>query len=168
MASHGGYRNRSGNKPVEGSARSDRRGYKLEALPAEGYQGPIPAFPLPNVTDRELEVWESAWRTPQACAWSLPSESWRIETVALWVRVRVRCEDPDAMVGAYAQLHRFADQIGMTTAGLAEMGWKIAADDKALVTSAGQNQKAPAGSSSRSRAASSGQFEVIAGGKRAG
>lgn len=26
------------------------------------------------------------------------------------------------------QLHRFADQIGMTTAGLAEMGWKVAED----------------------------------------
>ena len=166
MASHGGYRNRSGNKPVEGSARSDRRGYKLEALPAEGYQGPIPAFPLPNVTDRELEVWESAWRTPQACAWSLPSESWRIETVALWVRVRVRCEDPDAMVGAYAQLHRFADQIGMTTAGLAEMGWKIAAEDVKPSTDGAQPVKAR--SSARSRAESSGQFEVIAGGKRAG
>jgi hypothetical protein len=24
-----------------------------------------------------------------------------------------------------AQVHRFADQVGLTTAGLAEMGWKI-------------------------------------------
>ena len=30
-----------------------------------------------------------------------------------------------------AQLHRFADQIGMTTAGLAEMGWKVTVDQLA-------------------------------------
>lgn len=124
----GGARNRSGPKPDENSARSDARGYKLDALPAAGYDGPVPGFPLPEATDRELEVWAQAWRTPQACAWSQPSERWRHRTVALWVRLSVRCESPDASAAYLAQLHRFADQIGMTTAGLAEMGWKIAAD----------------------------------------
>jgi len=123
----GGVRNRS-RQPDPGSARSDRRGYSLSSLPASGYDGEIPDFPLPDATDRELQVWEASWRTPQAYAWSLPSESWRIPTVAMWVRVKVRCEDPEAGAALYAQLHRFADQIGMTTAGLAEMGWAVAVD----------------------------------------
>jgi hypothetical protein len=127
--SRGGARNRSGPAPREGSARSDARGYSLTALPAEGYDGDVPEFPLPKPSDRELEVWEQAWRTPQACAWSLPSEAWRSATVAMWVRVKVRCEDPEAGAALYGQLHRFADQIGMTTAGLAEMGWKVALDE---------------------------------------
>jgi hypothetical protein len=46
----------------------------------------------------------------------------------MWVRVKVRCEDSDAGAALLGQLHRFADQIGMTTAGLAEMGWKVAVD----------------------------------------
>ena len=125
----GGARNRSGPAADPTSGRSDRRSYKLTALPAEGYRGPVPDFPLPDPSDRELEVWESAWRTPQACAWSLPSESWRQRTVALWVRVSVRCEDPQAGAAMLGQLHRFADQIGMTTAGLAEMGWSVAKDE---------------------------------------
>jgi hypothetical protein len=129
--SRGGARNRSGPAPREGSARSDARGYSLTALPAEGYDGDVPEFPLPKPSDRELEVWEQAWRTPQACAWSLPSEAWRSATVAMWVRVKVRCEDPEAGAALYGQLHRFADQIGMTTAGLAEMGWKVALDEVA-------------------------------------
>jgi hypothetical protein len=101
----------------------------LKALPAEGFTGEVPAFPLPDVSEREAQVWAEVWRSPQACAWSLPSESWRVPTVALWVRVKVRCEDPDASASLYAQLHRFADQVGMTTAGLAEMGWVVAKDE---------------------------------------
>ena len=126
----GGRRNRN-HQPVEGSARSDARGFTLTALPAEGFRGPVPDWPLPVPLERELEVWEWAWRTPQACAWSLPSESWRARTVALWVRVSVRCEDADAPASLFAQLHRLADQVGLTTAGLAEMGWKVAVDEVA-------------------------------------
>jgi hypothetical protein len=129
--SRGGARNRSGPMPTEGSASAERRGYKLTALPAEGYQGEVPDFPLPDPSDREFAVWDETWRTPQACAWSLPSEQWRIRTVAMWVRQSVRCEAPDAPANQLAQLHRFADQIGMTTAGLAEMGWKVAVDELA-------------------------------------
>lgn len=127
----GGARNRSGPQPDETSGRSDQRGFRLTALPAEGYRGPVPNFALPEPTERELEVWAQTWRTPQACAWSMPSEQWRTGTVAMWVRLKVRCEDPEASASLLGQLHRFADQIGMTTAGLAEMGWKVATDDLA-------------------------------------
>ncbi len=127
----GGPRNRS-RQPDPESARSEIRGFSLTALPAQGYDGPVPEFPLPGVTPRELEVWGQVWATPQACAWSMPSEAWRVQSVAMWVRVRVRCEDSDAPASLYGQLHRFADQIGMTTAGLAEMGWKVAVDQVAV------------------------------------
>lgn len=151
----GGARNRSGPQPDPESGRSDRRGYSMTALPADGYDGPVPEWPLPAVTDRELEVWESAWRTPQACAWSMPSERWRIRTVAMWVRLSVRCEEPDAGAALLAQLHRFADQIGMTTAGLSEMGWRVAVDE---VGEKRATSKAPKRSSSRDR------MKVVSGG----
>lgn len=74
-------------------------------------------------------MWEWAWRTPQACAWSLPSEVWRSQMVARWVRQAVLCESHEAKAADHAQLHRYADQIGLTTAGLREMGWKVAVDE---------------------------------------
>lgn len=149
----GGARNRSGPAADPTSGRSDRRGYKLTALPAEGYRGPIPDFPLPSPTERELEVWEALWRTPQACAWSMPSESWRVRTVALYTRTSVRCEEPDAGAALLGQVHRFADQIGMTTAGLAEMGWKVAVDEVAAKAVERTKQEPPARRSSRDRLA---------------
>jgi hypothetical protein len=124
----GGARNRSGPPADEKSARSDRRGYSLSALPATGYTGPIPSWPLTEQSDREAEVWEWAWRTPQAWAWSQPSEKWRARSVAMWVRVAVRCEAPDVGAALLTLLPRYASDVGMTTAGLAEMGWKVAVD----------------------------------------
>jgi len=149
----GGARNRSGQAPDPNSGRSDRRGYKLTALPAEGYGGDAPEWPLSEASISELTLWAESWRTPQACAWSMPSESWRIRTVALWVRVRIRCEDPSAGAAILGQLHRLADQIGMTTAGLAEMGWAIAKDELAQRRSdePEQQETAPKQGSSRDR-----------------
>lgn len=150
--SRGGARNRSGPQASEASGRSDARGYTLTALPSEGYDGEAPPFPLPQASERELEVWAQAWTTPQACAWSLPSESWRSETVAMWVRVKVRCEAPDAGAAMLGQLHRFADQIGMTTAGLAEMGWKVAVDETAVRRQGTSTPTKPASSRDRLKA----------------
>jgi hypothetical protein len=149
----GGARNRSGPAADPSSGRSDRRGYSLTALPAEGHDGEPPKWPLMSravyyveyedkkpvrvldleateaVAEREAELWAWAWKTPQACAWSMPSEAWRLMTIAMWVRTMVICESSDAKAADKNSLHRFADQIGMTTAGLAEMGWKVAVDE---------------------------------------
>ncbi|GIG27175.1 hypothetical protein [Cellulomonas denverensis] len=145
----GGARNRSGPQADPKSGRSDRRGFSLTALPNEGYRGEAPDFPLPPAVvifeyfedkqkvrevdqgasesrrEREAELWEWAWRTPQAAAWA--RESWRWQTVAMWVRTSAICESPEATAADKNALHRFADQIGMTPAGLKENGWAIAA-----------------------------------------
>ena len=154
--SRGGSRNRSGPAANPESQRSERRGYSLTALPAQGYDGPLPEWPLPSPSERELKVWEQAWRTPQACAWSMPSEAWRSQTVAMWVRVKVRCEDADAPASLLGQLHRFADQIGMTTAGLAEMGWRVAVDEVSKRAAEKPAVTKPASSRDRLKVASGG------------
>lgn len=76
---------------------------------------------------RELELWEWAWSTPQAAAWA--RERWRWQAVAMWVRISALCESPDATAADKGSLHRFADQIGLTPAGLRENGWAIATDE---------------------------------------
>lgn len=148
----GGARNRSGPAADPNSGRSDRRGFSLTALPAEGYDGEAPVFPLQpavvhvmvvdesgvkrrfpdedatqDMREREQELWEWAWSLPQAAAWA--REPWRWHTVAMWVRTAVVCEGPDAQAADKNSLHRFADQIGMTPAGLRENGWAIAVDE---------------------------------------
>ncbi len=120
----GGPRNRAGRPFEEHSGRSERHGIVLTALPAGGYRGLVPEFPLPSASDHELDVWAQAWRTPQAVAWS--TQPWRWRTVAMWVRWSVRMEDPKASAGLGQVVMRLADQIGLTPAGLKENGWKIA------------------------------------------
>jgi hypothetical protein len=148
----GGARNRSGPQPDPQSLTSARRGYVLDALPAQGFDGQAPPFPLPpavvwdvyyegdvrhRVRDkvetearraREQELWAWAWSTPQAYAWS--TQRWRWQTVAMWVRTSALCESSDATAADKNSLHRFADQIGLTPAGLKENGWRIADDDQ--------------------------------------
>ena len=178
MSSRGGARNRSGPQPDPSSGRSERRGYSLTALPAEGYSGDAPEWPLPRrvvwvevdkvrerdeaateaVAEREAALWAWAWTTPQACAWSMPSESWRLQTIAMWVRTFVVCESSEATAADKGSLHRFADQIGMTPAGLRENGWSIKADE--VAEQAAKKDSAPARpASSRDR------MEVVSGGR---
>ena len=154
MAS-GGARNRSGPPPVPGSARSEARGLVFTALPREGYRGRVPKFPLmprevtvqvvdgqsryravddeltEAVAEREAELWRWAWRTPQAAAWAQSGQEWRLHSVAMWVRTAVICESDEATAADKNSLHRFADQVGLTPAGLAENGWAIATDEAA-------------------------------------
>jgi len=149
----GGARTGAGRKPDPSSGRSEKRGYTLTALPSEGYLGPAPQFPLMQFTvyrwefedkrrfqvldvdatelfrEREQELWEIAWSYPQACAWSM--EPWRWQAVAMWVRTAVVCESSEATAADKGSIHRFADQIGMTPAGLRDNGWAIARDEVA-------------------------------------
>jgi hypothetical protein len=125
----GGARNRSGPAPDPTSGRSDRRGLTLTALPSQGYDGEVPDFPLPEALEREVDLWLSLWRTPQAAAWA--DAPWRQYTVAQYVRWSVKAEATDASAAVVAAVIRFADQIGLTPAGLKENGWAVAVDELA-------------------------------------
>lgn len=145
----GGARNRSGPPADPNSGRSERRGFKLTALPSEGYQGEVPEFPLPDASDRELTVWESLWRTPQACAWSM--QSWRWLNVADLVRLQVRGEAHDAPVNIATVVRQLRADLGLTPAGLKENGWAIAADEVAARREDRAEAAAPVRKSSRDR-----------------
>lgn len=127
----GGARVRSGPAKDENSARSEALGYKLTALPASGYEGPVPRFPLTYAKAREKRVWAELWQTPQACAWSMPTYHWMHQLIGMYVRVKVRCEHAEAPATLIGQMIRLADQVGLTSAGMAALGWKIPADELA-------------------------------------
>lgn len=146
----GGARSRSGPAPDPLSGRSDRRGLSLTALPAAGYSGEVPEFPLPRPLKRERDLWAWVWRTPQAVAWA--EEPWRWHSVAMWTRLAAKCETKDASASDHTARLRMEDNIGLTAAGLKLNGWTIAAKP---VEDAPER---PRSSSARDR------FEVIDGG----
>ena len=145
----GGARSRSGPAPDPLSGRSDRRGLSLTALPAAGYDGEVPEFPLPRPVKRERDLWAWVWRTPQAHAWS--AEPWRWHSVAMWARLSAKCETKDASASDQTARLRMEDNIGLSAAGLKLNGWTIAAKP----TETPERQRT---SSARDR------FEVIDGG----
>lgn len=127
----GGARNRSGPAPDPLSGRSEARGLTFSALPADGYAGDAPDWPLrPAAADgglalRELDIWAEAWRSPQAVAWA--GQQWRWTIIAEYCRLKAVVEmSPSASASLVSQLHRYRDQIGLTPAGLKENGWTIA------------------------------------------
>lgn len=148
----GGARVRSGPPPDPTSRTSERRGYALSALPNTGYSGPIPDFPLVDpvinrespdggwkkdvkasaaAKRREREIWDRLWRTPQACAWSLPEYSYLTFEVGIYCRLFATCEQVNAKASDRALLPRYADRIGLSAAGLAALGWRIVPDELA-------------------------------------
>lgn len=154
MTTHGGARNRSGPPVDPSSGRSDRRGLKFLMLPAEGNaDGPAADFPLPRIQryatsgtgrdretvydrtasdklrKRELQIWREVWSTPQAKAWAMPRWRWLWPTIGEYCRLKALVEAaPDANAALVAQLHRYRDQVGLTQAGMRELGWDIAED----------------------------------------
>lgn len=177
--SKGGARNRSGPPSDPNSLRSAKRDVTVVLLPAQGYAGEAPKFPLMSrrvqrweyedkrrfqvldveataaVAEREQELWEQVWSYPQAAAWVL--EPWRWQTVAMWVRTFVICEGDEATAADKGSVHRFADQIGLTPAGLAENGWQITRDQVSQKREE-REAEAPKQSSARDR------MKVVTGG----
>lgn len=142
---------RSGPPADPKSGRSDRRGLSFETLPAAGYDGEPPVFPLPRSTARERTLWAWAWKTPQAAAWA--REPWRWHTVAMWVRTAALCESRDARTSDKAVLRQLSDDVGLSSAGLRYNGWTIASESLGDAV-----QSRPRVPSARER------FEVIDGG----
>lgn len=121
----GGARVRSGPPADPESGRSKRRGYETWALPPGGYTGRIPAFPLPDATKRERELWKKLWRTPVAAAWSL--ELWRwVEPVADYCRIKARAEEPEATSAWWTKVAQAEDRIGLSPDGMARRNWRVA------------------------------------------
>lgn len=125
----GGARNRSGPQPDPSSGRSDRRGFKVTALPSEGYRGEVPDLGefLPSPSVRHESVWAALWTTPQACAWSM--ESWRWPVVADLVKYSVRSDPDDAPASLGTVVRQLRDDLGLSKAGLTANGWAIAVDE---------------------------------------
>lgn len=122
----GGARIRMGPAPDPNALRRERDAGEWTVLPAEGREGEPPAWPLPDPTDREEELWDELWARPQALMWARYGQ--QLE-VALYVRRFAEAELPGAFVALGTLVRQMADSLGLTTPGMRANRWRIVADE---------------------------------------
>lgn len=126
--SRGGARTRSGPAPTSTDrshkAKTDSQGWVT--LPADGRDGPEPAFPLVGPSDREMDLWARLWETPQAVMWEQLSQDFE---VASYVRLLVRAEKPGSSAIIWGQVKQFAESLGLSVSGMQRNRWLVGTVD---------------------------------------
>lgn len=168
---------RSGPAPDPNALRRGRSGdAEWTTLPAEGFMGEVPPFPLPRISvyyeyfedkkrvrefdgdatearwESEVELWESLWRKPQAVMWAKLGLEYE---VAAYVRCYIESTGEDSNSGLKTAALRMAAEIGLSLPGMHSLRWKFAEDE---VAARRDSAPAPAGKSARDR------LKVISGG----
>lgn len=123
MAS-GGARARSGPSANPNSLRQADKDWIV--LPAEGYTGEIPVFPLADAEPDELALWEVLWRKPQAFMWAKLGLEFE---VAGYVRSFITAMGPKGNSGWMTAALRTSAEIGLSLPGMHSQGWKFSEDE---------------------------------------
>lgn len=102
-------------------------------LPVE-YTGDYPSWPLQNVPSaRELELWESHWRLPQAAMWVRQGI---LYTLARYITIMADLEKGGvgyvsvASTNMYAEMRQMENALGLSSAALARLRWEVAPRDE--------------------------------------
>lgn len=147
----GGARARSGPAPDPLALRRDRKDdAEWTTLPAEGFAGAVPEFPLeaisvydvywvdkqrvkefdPDATaallERELALWVDLWAKPQAFMWAKLGLKYE---VAAYVRAFIESTGPDSNSGLKTAVLRMAAEIGLSLPGMHSMRWRFSVDE---------------------------------------
>lgn len=147
----GGARSRSGPAPDPMALRRDRKDDAgWVTLPAGGFVGEVPDFPLPraiqfssyfedgrkvtepddgetaDVWDAEQDLWRTLWRKPQAAMWSKLGMEFE---VAAYVRAFLESVEADATSGLKTAVLRMAAEIGLSLPGMHSLRWKFSEDE---------------------------------------
>jgi hypothetical protein len=97
----------------------------------EGYDGPIPDWPLAEGMEVELARWERLWRTPQAAQWVRMHID---AVVARYVRIAILAESLDhetsvAMANIKGEARQLESLLGLNPTALKRLEWEIVADE---------------------------------------
>ncbi|RFA14568.1 hypothetical protein B7R22_05395 [Subtercola boreus] len=146
-------------------------------LPAEGFDGAVPAFPLPAIpiydiywedkrrikefdkdaTDdlhaREIELWEDLWSKPQAAMWSKLSLKYE---VAAYVRGYIESTSAESNSGLKTAALRMAAEIGLSLPGMHSLRWRFSEDELSVKRSSAPARKAATSAKARFAALSNG------------
>lgn len=169
----GGSRARSGPAPDPLALRRDRKDdADWVVLPAEGYTGEVPGFPLEKISvydiywedkkrvkeydadgtealrDRELALWEKLWSKPQAFMWAKLGLEYE---VAAYVRAFIESTGEDSNSGLKTAALRMSAEIGLSLPGMHAQRWKFSEDDLAARRAAAVAAPAASGPSAADR-----------------
>ena len=100
----------------------------LTRLPANGYTGLIPDWPLPRPLKAEKDAWDSLWRLPQAVAWARMQVA---RTVARYVRALIVAESRESTAFQLSEVRQLEDRLGLTPMSMLRLRWEIAPDELA-------------------------------------
>jgi len=92
-------------------------------LPADGFAGVVPAFPLSDALRLEVELWTELWSKPQAAAWSALGLKFQ---VAAYVRTFLEATEAGASAGLKTAVLRMEDELGLSISGMRKNFWQIA------------------------------------------
>lgn len=123
----GGARARSGPAPDPQALRRERRDdADWVTLPAEGYTGVVPRFPLIAALGAETDLWTILWRKPQAFMWAKLGLEYE---VAAYVRAFLESTEAEASAGLKTAVLRMSAEIGLSLPGMHSLRWKFAEDE---------------------------------------
>lgn len=125
MAS-GGARARSGPAPDPDSYRSQNRDWI--DLPAAGFTGEVPGWPIGAADVFEADMWARLWRKPQAKMWA---QLGLADQVAAYVRAFSESTVAEASAGLKTAVLRMETELGISIAGMRQNGWNISVTSEA-------------------------------------
>ena len=99
-------------------------------MPAEGFSGDVPEFPLGSASPQEVELWADLWRKPQAVMWDRMCSH---RTVARYAFLLSVVEDPtrDVQAAILGEVRQLEQQLGVTPKAMRDLRWEIVADEVA-------------------------------------
>jgi len=102
---------------------STRRGSGLIDLPADGCDLPVPRLPKGREwSSEERKQWRTLWESPQATQWD---DSY-LAAVAAYVCHSSAVYSGKAAAWQAQEMRHLGAQLGLTPAGMQQLGWRIA------------------------------------------
>lgn len=105
-------------------------------LPAEGFDGDAPEWPIGEATVSEQVLWLDLWRTPQADAWA--DLGWT-RVVARYARLVLEAESPDAAAALLSEVRQMEDRLGLSPMAMKRLQWDVGPAGVVPVEGSGDN-----------------------------
>lgn len=94
-------------------------------LPASGYSGDVPDWPLNSFPEGWKELWRELWCTPQAFAWA--GFGWT-RLVARYAQILLICEGPNATAALLGECRQLEDRLGLSPMAMKRLQWEISSE----------------------------------------
>lgn len=108
--------------PPSKNARRKNARPDWRTLPASGFEGSVPSWPIGTAVQSEIDLWWELWRSPQAAAWA---ELGWTRVVARYLRLLLAAEKSDAPVSLLGEVRQLEDRLGLSPMAMRRLQWEI-------------------------------------------